>query len=193
MSAVIIEDADPPAFGGDVDTLCAGIVGQHVGRFPNLLAVDHTPVGQVDSDHRGVGFAADEHHLIGVIESLTVWVVAVRCGNACCHSETHRINHGEIVTSLHGDDHLIPRLVVYDVSHLTAQGHRGADCAGVRVDHRFGARRLVGRPNRVPDRVVGQPVGIGVGRCAEYDCPGIFVDGDQLVAAGCGGVNPVFV
>src|SRR3954454_18249942 len=133
MSAVMIENADPPAFGGDVDPVQAGIVCQHVRRFPDLLAVDHTPVGHVDSDHCGVGLAADEHHLVAVIESLTVRVVAAACGNAFCHSETHRVNHGEVIAALHRDDHLVSRRVVYDVADLTTQGHSGSDCAGVGV------------------------------------------------------------
>jgi hypothetical protein len=36
------------------------------------VVINHAPNGQVDGDHCGVGFAADEHHLVGDVESLTV-------------------------------------------------------------------------------------------------------------------------
>ena len=34
MPVVMIEDADPAAFGGDIDTVSARVVGQHVGVSP---------------------------------------------------------------------------------------------------------------------------------------------------------------
>src|SRR6478735_11397905 len=110
----MIENADPAAFGGDIDTVSARIVGQHVGRFADSVVVDHVSVGQVDCDHCGVGFAADEHHLVGDVESLTVRVVAAGCGNAFCHSETDRVDDGQVVAALYRDHHLVE-----DVSYTT--------------------------------------------------------------------------
>src|SRR6478752_6477540 len=72
MPMVVVENADPAAFGGDVHAVTAGVVGQHVGSFADCLVVNHVPVGQVHCDHGGVGFTADEHHLVGGVESLTV-------------------------------------------------------------------------------------------------------------------------
>ena len=88
MPVVMIEDADPAAFGGDIDTVSARIVGQYVWRFADSVVVNHVSVGQVDCDHCGVGLTADEHHLVGDVESLAVRVVAAGCGNAFRHSKT---------------------------------------------------------------------------------------------------------
>ena len=45
----------------------------------------------------------------------------------------------------------------------------------------------------MPNGVVGQPVGIGVGRGAKHYLAGVFVDGDQLVAAGRGDVHAILI
>src|SRR6478672_1453005 len=193
MPMVVVENADPAAFGGDVHAVTAGVVGQHVGGFADCLVVNHVPVGQVHCDHGGVGFTADEHHLAGDVESLPVRVIAAGCGNPFCHSETDRVYDGQVVAALHRDHHLIEERVVHDVSHLTAQWDGGADCAGVGIDHRFGARTLVGRPHRAPSRVVGQSIGIGVGRGAKHDLAGVFVYGDHLVGSGRGRIHPMIV
>src|SRR6478609_145102 len=99
----LIENADPAAFGGDIDTVGAGVVGQHVGRFADSVVVNHRSVGKVNCDHGGVGFTADEHHLVGDVESLTVRVLAAGCGNPFRHSETDRVDHGQVVTALYRD------------------------------------------------------------------------------------------
>jgi hypothetical protein len=88
MPRCVIENADPAAFGCDIDTVSARVVGQRVGGFADLVVVNHVSVGQVNCDDCGVGFTADEHHLVRNVESLTVRVVAAGCGNSFCHSET---------------------------------------------------------------------------------------------------------
>src|ERR1700738_4829057 len=101
MTMVVIENADPAAFGGDVHTVGARVEGQHVGRFADCLVVNHVSVRQVHCDHGGVGFTADEHHLVGGVESLTVGALAARCGNPLHHSETDRADDGQVVAALH--------------------------------------------------------------------------------------------
>src|SRR3954447_11918938 len=101
MPVGMIENADPAAFGGDIDAASARVVGQHIGRFADPVMVNHGSVGQVDCDDCGVGFAADEHHLVAVIERLTVRVVAAWCRNACRHSQTDRVDDGQVVPTLY--------------------------------------------------------------------------------------------
>src|SRR4029077_13112255 len=117
MPMVVVENADPAAFGGDVHAVTAGVVGQHVGSFADCLVVNHVPVGQVHCDHGGVGFTADEHHLVGGVESLTVRVLAAGRGNPLRHSETDRVDDGQVVTALHRNHHPVEERVVHDVSH----------------------------------------------------------------------------
>ena len=131
MPMCVIENADPAAFGGDIDTVSARVVGQHVGRFADSVVIDHVSVGQINCDHGGVGFTADEHHVVGDVESLTVRVVAAGCGNPFFHSETDRVYDGQVVAALHRDHHLVEERVVHNVSHLTTQWDSRADCAGV--------------------------------------------------------------
>src|SRR4029077_10842092 len=95
-----------------------GTRGSPVGRFTDFMVVNHGPVDQIDGDHCGVGFAADEHHLVGGVERQTVRVIATGCGNAFCHRETDRVNDGEVIAALHRDHHLIKEIVVDDVSDL---------------------------------------------------------------------------
>jgi hypothetical protein len=150
-------------------------------------------VGQVNCDHGGVGFATDEHHLVDDIEGLAVRVLAAWCGNPFRHSETDGVDDGQVVAALHRDHHPIGGRVVNDVAHLTAQRNGGTDCASVGVDHRFGARTLVGRPHHAPSDVVGQSVGIGVGRGTEHDSTGILIDRGQLAVSGCGRIDTMLV
>ena len=91
----VIENADPAALGGDIDTPGARVVGQHIGSFADTVAVNHGSIGQIDGDHRGVGFAAHKHHLIRAVQCLAMRVIATGRGNAFCHSETDRIDDGE--------------------------------------------------------------------------------------------------
>src|SRR6478752_7603043 len=116
MPMVVVENAYPAAFGGDVHAVTAGIVGQHVGSFADCLVVNHVSVGQVHCDQGGVGFTADEHHLVGDVERLTVRVVAAGCGNALRHSETNRVDDGQVVAALHRDHHPVEERVVDNVS-----------------------------------------------------------------------------
>src|SRR6476619_5142762 len=120
-AVVMIEDADPAAFGSDVDAVSASVVGQHVGRFADYVMVNDVSVGQVNGYQLGVGLATDEHDLLGQVASLTVRVVAARCGNPFPHFETDGIDHSEVVTALHRDHHPVGGRVVDDVAHLTAQ------------------------------------------------------------------------
>src|SRR6185437_8571568 len=188
MTLVVIEYADPTALSGDINATCVRVIDQHVGRFADFVVVDDSSVGQVHRHHRGVGFAADEHDLIGGVERKTVWVVATGRGNPFRDGETVRIDDSEVVAALHRNDHLIEKAVVYDVSYLTPQRNRRADCAGHGVDNRLGGCALVGRPDGPPDRVVGQAVGIGVRRSAEHHLARVLVDGDELVVTGGRGV-----
>ena len=41
VALIVIEDADPAAFGSDIDTVSARIVGQYVGRFADSVVVNH--------------------------------------------------------------------------------------------------------------------------------------------------------
>lgn len=43
-ATVVREDADPAAFGCNVDTFSVGMVGQHVGRFADTLVLGSTSV-----------------------------------------------------------------------------------------------------------------------------------------------------
>ena len=83
-----------PLLGGDIDAVGVGVVGQYVGDVSDLLVVDHGSVGQVDGDQCGVGFTANEHHLVGEIESLAVRAVAAGCGDSFCHSEFDGVHEG---------------------------------------------------------------------------------------------------
>src|SRR5689334_8827512 len=188
MPVLVVEDADLAAFGGNVDPAGVRVIDQHVGRFSDTVVVDHGSVDQIDSDHCGVVFAADKHHLVGDVECLAVRMIATGRRNALSHSGTDRVNDGELIAALHRDHHPVKERVVDNVSDLTAQRYSRADCAGVGVDHGLGTRALVGRPHGAPDRVVSQTVGIGVGRSAEHNLAGVFVDGGQLVVAGGGRV-----
>src|SRR5262245_40521249 len=105
VSAVLVKDIDPAAFGSDIHTSRARIIRQHIGRFTDTIVVNHSSVSQVDGDDRGVGFATDEHHLPGDVERLAVWMVAPGCRNAFCYSETDRIEDGKVVTALNGNHH----------------------------------------------------------------------------------------
>src|SRR5690242_20756059 len=88
VSVVVVENTDPAPLCGDINTVGASVVGQHIGHFADLMVVNHGAVAQVDGDHGGVGFATDEHHLVGGVERLTVRVIATGSGNAFCHRET---------------------------------------------------------------------------------------------------------
>ena len=41
--------------------------GQHVGRVTDCLTVDHSPIGQVNGDHSGVGRASATFGIAGAI------------------------------------------------------------------------------------------------------------------------------
>jgi hypothetical protein len=43
--------------------------------------VDHGSARRVDADHRGIGFAANEHHLSRGVERLAMRVIAPRSRN----------------------------------------------------------------------------------------------------------------
>ena len=107
VAVVLIENADPAAFGGHIDALSASVVGQHIGRFADSMMVNDVSVDQVNGDHGGVGFTTDEHHLLGEVESLTVRVVAAGRRNPFRHSEADGIDEGQIVATLYGDHHLV--------------------------------------------------------------------------------------
>lgn len=127
MTAVVVEDVHPAALGGDVDAVGGGVVHQNIRCLANLPAVDHRPVDQADGDHGGIGLTADERYLLGVVERLSVRMVAARGRDSFGDGVGVGVDDGEFVSALHRDDHLVEETVVDDIAHLAAERDGGAD------------------------------------------------------------------
>lgn len=101
-----------------------------------------------------------------------------------------RVDHGQVVVALHGDQHPVAVLVVADVAHLATQLDCSPGFQSGCVHDGFGSGGFVGGPDRVAARVVGQPVGILAGAGLPEHLTGALVDGDHLIGAGRGGIHP---
>ena len=79
-----------------------------------------------------------------------------------------------------------------DVAHLAAE----IDCAsylrGITVQHGLGAARLIGRPHRAPDGIVGEPIGIRSRRSRRDLHSSALVEHHQAVGVSRRRVYPVF-
>lgn len=102
-----------------------------------------------------------------------------------------RVDDCHDVGSLHVDEDPVADRVVANVAGLAAEGDGADEDAAGRVDYGFATPGFVADPQLPGAWDVDQPVGVVPGWCTEHLGAGLFVEGDELVAAGRGGEHPV--
>src|SRR5207253_2565500 len=65
VAVVVVGDGDPARFGGDVQAVVAGVVGEDVGVLADPVVAGDTPGVEVEGEQAGVGVAGDERQAVG--------------------------------------------------------------------------------------------------------------------------------
>ena len=181
------EDRDHTALGGNIEPVQAGVNVKYVRLVANRGAPEHALGLEVENEQRCIPVAGHKGEPPRRVEVQPVVVLTARQRVAPSDPFSLRVDHDQLVSSLHIDQDPAVAGVVLDVAGAATDADRGEppSTAGVGDDH--GATRFVGDEHLLVDRVVGDPVRIAAGRDAAEDGARSFVDCHQLACVGGGG------
>jgi hypothetical protein len=188
---MVVQTDHPAAFGGKVEAVGDGIVGQYVGGRVHDVGIGDLPVGQIQGEQDGVAVAGDKRQSCDRVQGESVIMIAAGQRHPAQDRQCGRIDDCKTVLGLHGDEHCAAAGVVGDIAGVATEFYGTAHRISGRIDDGLGPAGFVGGPHGGVHRVVGQASGVVTGGRAPKFRSGVLVEGDHLVAAGGGGINLV--